>query len=69
MQEALKLNSMMLNCYKPLAAPPQDDGKSKDDKVANGESATKPDNAEGAMRGDGRTKYDMRQVRGARVHT
>lgn len=54
---------MMLNCYKPLAAPRQDDEDNKDGKVPNGESATKPVAAARATRRDGRTPYDMRQVR------
>lgn len=62
--EALTLNSMMLNCYKPLAAPPQDDGERKDGKVPIGDGArmAKPDPAAHATRIDGRTPYDMRQV-------
>ena len=58
---------MMLNCYKPLPAPDQDEGKGKrrdrDGKVSNGQSVMDiPSSASGA-RGDGRTPYDMRQVR------
>lgn len=59
--------STMLNCYKPLAAPAQDDGKSKrrdrDGQAPNGHSiATKQPDLASATREDGRTPYDMRQV-------
>lgn len=58
---------MMLNCYKPLAAPDQDDGKGKrrdrDGKVSNGQSAVDIAASASGARGDGRTPYDMRQVR------
>ncbi len=62
----------MLNCYKPLAAPDQDDGKGKrrerDGKVSNGQSAMDIEASARRARGDGRTPYDMRQVRVTQVH-
>lgn len=59
----------MNNCYKPLAAPAQDDGKSKrrdrdgkgKAKAPNG-TATKEPSLASTTRGDGRAPYDMRQV-------
>ncbi|CAM9827594.1 unnamed protein product [Ectocarpus sp. 6 AP-2014] len=55
----------MNNCYKPLAAPAQNDGKSKrrdrDGKAPNG-TATKEPSLANTTREDGRAPYDMRQV-------
>lgn len=61
--ERITLSIMMLNCYKPLAAPREDDGTNKDGKVSNGEPASQPDPAAPPGRGDGRSPNDMRQVR------
>lgn len=60
---------MMLNCYKPLAAPTQGSGNSKprdrdrDSQAPNGHPiTTKQPDVSSATREDGRTPYDMRQV-------
>lgn len=59
---------MMLNCYKPLAAPRQDEGKTKDGKVSIGDDGKHKVSPATPAAGptprlDQRGPYDMRQVK------